>query len=60
MAASIILVTPRWVAPSTNAAFTKVSIIEASHYDINAAYAAINTLRLDDLRPHILRTRDSG
>ena len=24
------------------------------------AYAAINTLRLDDLRPHILRTRDGG
>ncbi|HEV2963888.1 MAG TPA: glycoside hydrolase, partial [Candidatus Angelobacter sp.] len=24
------------------------------------AYAAINTLRLDDLHPHILRTRDSG
>ncbi|HEY5026891.1 MAG TPA: glycoside hydrolase, partial [Candidatus Angelobacter sp.] len=24
------------------------------------AYAAINTLRLDDLRPHILRTHDSG
>ena len=25
-----------------------------------SAYAAINTLRLDDLRPHILRTRDGG
>jgi hypothetical protein len=37
-----------------------VSIIEASHFDPNTAYAAINTLRLDDLRPHILRTRDAA
>jgi len=40
--------------------FQKVSIIEASHFDAQTAYAAINTLRLDDLHPHILRTRDSG
>jgi hypothetical protein len=40
--------------------FQKVSIIEASHFEAATAYAAINTLRLDDLRPHILRTRDSG
>src|SRR5206468_10601042 len=33
---------------------------EASHFDPQTAYAAINTLRLDDLRPHILRTRDGG
>ncbi len=48
-------ITPRNMAP-----FQKVSIIEASHFDAQTAYAAINTLRLDDLRPHILRTRDSG
>ena len=35
-------------------------MLEASHSDPNTAYAAINTLRLDDLRPHILRTRDGG
>ncbi len=38
----------------------KVSVIEASHHDPQTAYAAINTLRLDDLRPYIYRTRDSG
>src|SRR5206468_1271193 len=32
----------------------------ASHFDVRTAYAAINTIRLDDLRPHILRTRDGG
>lgn len=40
--------------------FQKVSILEAGHFDSQTAYAAINTLRLDDLRPHILRTRDGG
>jgi hypothetical protein len=34
--------------------------MEASHFDPLTAYAAINTFRLDDLRPHILRTRDGG
>jgi len=48
------------VTPPTMTPFQKVSIIEASHFDAQTAYAAINTLRLDDLRPHILRTRDSG
>ena len=48
-------VTPKELVP-----FAKVSIIEPSHTDAQTAYAAINTLRLDDLRPHIFRTRDSG
>src|SRR5262249_41135921 len=52
----------RWtdITPSTMTPFQKVSVIEASHFDAQTAYAAINTIRLDDLRPHILRTRDSG
>ena len=40
--------------------WAKVSIIDASHFDALTAYAAVNTLRLDDLRPHIYRTRDGG
>ncbi|MCU1311422.1 MAG: hypothetical protein JWO20_2547 [Candidatus Angelobacter sp.] len=48
------------ITPKQNTPFSKVSIIDASHFDPQTAYAAINTLRLDDLRPHILRTRDSG
>ena len=47
------------ITPPTLTAWQKVSVLEASHSDPNTAYAAINTLRLDDLRPHILRTRDS-
>jgi hypothetical protein len=38
----------------------KVSLMDASHSDNDTAYAAINTLRIDDLRPHIYRTRDGG
>jgi photosystem II stability/assembly factor-like uncharacterized protein len=48
------------LTPPTLAAWQKVSGLEASHSDANTAYAAINTLRLNDLRPHILRTRDGG
>ncbi len=48
-------VTPKQLKP-----WQKVSLIDASHFDKNTAYAAVNTLRLDDLRPHIYRTRDAG
>ena len=48
------------VTPPQLVPWAKVSILEASHFDPLEAYAAINTLRLDDLRPHIYRTRDGG
>jgi photosystem II stability/assembly factor-like uncharacterized protein len=48
------------VTPNQLSAWQKVSVMDASHFDKNTAYAAINTLRLDDLRPHIYRTRDGG
>lgn len=48
-------VTPPQIGP-----WWKVSIMDASHFDANTAYAAVNTFRLDDLRPHIYRTRDGG
>jgi len=48
------------ITPPGMTPFQKVSIIEASHFDAQTAYAAINTLRLDDMHAHILRTRDSG
>jgi photosystem II stability/assembly factor-like uncharacterized protein len=48
-------VTPKALVP-----WAKVSLIEASHFDSNIAYAAVNSLRLDDLRPHIYRTKDAG
>jgi photosystem II stability/assembly factor-like uncharacterized protein len=48
------------VTPAALVPWAKVSILEASHFDRNEAYAAINTLRLDELKPHIYRTRDGG
>jgi photosystem II stability/assembly factor-like uncharacterized protein len=48
------------VTPPQLTPWAKVSLMEASHFDSNIAYAAINTIRLDDLNPHIYRTRDGG
>ena len=50
----------RDVTPVALTPWAKVSIMDASHFDVYTAYAAINTFRLDDLRPHIYRTRDGG
>jgi hypothetical protein len=38
----------------------KISILNAGHFDALTAYVAVNTLRIDDLRPHIFRTHDGG
>ena len=40
--------------------WSKVSIMDASHTDTLTAYAAINTIRLDDLNPHLYVTHDGG
>lgn len=40
--------------------WSKVSLMDAGHFDDNTAYAAINRIRLDDQKPHILRTKDGG
>lgn len=48
------------ITPKPITAWQKISIIDAGHFDANTAYAAVNTLRLDDNRPHIYRTHDGG
>jgi hypothetical protein len=48
------------VTPPALGPWMKVSVMDAGHFDALTAYAAINTLRLDDLRPHIFRTHDGG
>ncbi len=50
----------RDVTPPELKPFMKVSIMDAGHFDAQTAYAAVNTLRLDDLHPHIYRTHDGG
>jgi photosystem II stability/assembly factor-like uncharacterized protein len=48
-------VTPRELTP-----WSKVSMLDASHFDDTTVYGAINRIRLDDLKPHIYRTHDGG
>jgi hypothetical protein len=48
-------VTPQQMAP-----WMKVFMVEPGRFDTQTAYAAVNTLRLDDMRPHIFRTHDGG
>jgi len=48
------------VTPLEITSWSKVSLIEASHFDVNTAYAAVNRIRCDDLHPHIYKTTDAG
>ena len=48
------------VTPPALTPWSKVGIIEASHFDVATAYAAIDRHRLDDYRPYIYRTHDGG
>ncbi len=48
------------VTPPKITSWSKISLIEASHFDVNTAYAAVNRIRLDDMHPHIYKTVDGG
>jgi photosystem II stability/assembly factor-like uncharacterized protein len=48
------------VTPKAVGAWSKVGMIEASHFDPQVAYAAVDRHRLDDRKPYIYRTRDGG
>jgi photosystem II stability/assembly factor-like uncharacterized protein len=48
------------VTPSDLTPWSKVTHLEASHFDASTIYAAIDRHRLDDLKAHIYRTRDGG
>jgi photosystem II stability/assembly factor-like uncharacterized protein len=48
------------VTPPDMTPWSKISLMDASHFDINTAYAAVNRIRLDDMKPHIYKTKDGG
>ena len=48
-------VTPPEIKP-----WTRIFNIEAGHFDTLTAYAAANTMRIDDMNPHFWRTHDGG
>jgi photosystem II stability/assembly factor-like uncharacterized protein len=48
-------VTPPLIKP-----WSRIFNMDAGHFDTKTAYAAANTLRLDDMNPHLWRTHDGG
>jgi photosystem II stability/assembly factor-like uncharacterized protein len=48
------------VTPAEMTAWTKVVMIDASHFDASTAFAAAERHQLEDYEPHIYRTRDAG
>ena len=48
------------VTPAAVTAWSKVTQIEASHFDADTAYVSVSRLRIDDLHPYIYRTVDRG
>src|SRR5205085_5017540 len=48
------------VTPPALTAWSKVVMMDASHFDVNEAYAAVDRHRLEDNEPYIYRTRDGG
>ena len=50
----------RDITPPDLTPWSKVAQLDASHFDPNTVYAAVNRFRLDDLHPYIYRTHDGG
>ena len=48
------------VTPPAIKTWTRIFNMDAGHFDTKTAYAAANTLRLDDMNPHFWRTHDGG
>jgi len=48
------------VTPPDVTAWSKVTQIDASHFDQATAYISVSRFRMDDLTPLIFRTRDGG
>ncbi|MCX6545209.1 MAG: glycoside hydrolase [Acidobacteria bacterium] len=48
------------VTPAAIKPWTRIFNIEAGHFSALTAYAAANTMRLDDMNPHFWRTDDGG
>jgi photosystem II stability/assembly factor-like uncharacterized protein len=48
------------VTPPAIGPWSRVSMLEASHFDFRAAYAAVDRHQLEDFEPYIYRTRDQG
>jgi len=48
------------ITPPEITAWNKISMIEASRFDVQTAYVAINKIRCDDMNAYIYKTTDGG
>ncbi len=48
------------VTPAAVAPWSRVTMLEASHFEFTTAYASVDRHQLQDFEPYIYRTRDSG
>lgn len=48
------------VTPPALTPWSKVTQVEASHFDGDTAYVSVSRFRIDDTHPYIYRTRDGG
>jgi hypothetical protein len=48
------------VTPAAIGPWSRVAMMEASHFDFNVAYASVDRHQLQDFDPYIYRTRDRG
>ncbi len=48
------------ITPAAITSWSKISMIDASRFDANTAYVAVNRIRCDDMTPHIYKTTDGG
>jgi photosystem II stability/assembly factor-like uncharacterized protein len=48
------------VTPPDMTSWSKVSQIEAGHFDIETAYASVDRHRVADMKPYVYRTHDGG
>ena len=48
------------ITPAEITSWSKVSLIDASRFDDNTAYVAVNRIRCDDQAPYIFKTTDGG
>ena len=48
------------VTPRELSAWSRITTIDTSHFDVNTAYASVDRHQLQDFEPYIYRTRDAG
>jgi photosystem II stability/assembly factor-like uncharacterized protein len=50
----------RNVTPPALTPWSRVTMLEGSHFDLRTAYAGVDRHQLDDFAPYVYRTRDQG